>query len=92
MKTGIHPTTEAAVVTCATCGTEIETRWSAGDLTVDTCSQCHPVYTGRAARVHRREQDRALRAQARPRRIVTRGLSPGRTPGRHGCVRESDVE
>jgi large subunit ribosomal protein L31 len=28
----------------------METRWSAGDLTVDTCSQCHPVYTGRAAR------------------------------------------
>ena len=50
MKTGIHPTTEAAVVTCATCGTKMETRWSAGDLTVDTCSQCHPVYTGRAAR------------------------------------------
>jgi large subunit ribosomal protein L31 len=50
MKTGIHPRRDSAVVSCATCGTEIETRWSAGDLTVDTCSQCHPVHTGRAAR------------------------------------------
>jgi large subunit ribosomal protein L31 len=50
MKMGIHPTRELATVTCVTCGTKIETRWSAGDLTVDTCSQCHPVYTGRAAR------------------------------------------
>ena len=50
MKTGMHPTQRAAVVTCATCGTEIHTRWSAGDVTVDTCSQCHPAYTGRAIR------------------------------------------
>ena len=49
MKTGIHPTREAAVVRCASCDTEMETRWSAGDVTVETCSQCHPVYTGRAA-------------------------------------------
>jgi large subunit ribosomal protein L31 len=50
MKTAIHPTQEPAVVTCATCGNEIPTRWSAGDVTVDTCSQCHPVYTGRTIR------------------------------------------
>ncbi len=50
MKTGIHPIQATAVVSCATCGTEIETRWSAGDLTVEACSQCHPVYTGRATR------------------------------------------
>ena len=51
MKTGIHPAREAAVVTCATCGTVIETRWSAGDLTIETCSHCHTVYTGKAAKV-----------------------------------------
>jgi large subunit ribosomal protein L31 len=50
MKLGIHPELRTARVTCATCGTEITTRWSAGDLTVDTCSQCHPAYTGRVAR------------------------------------------
>jgi ribosomal protein L31 len=29
----------------------IETRWSAGDLTIETCSHCHTVYTGKAAKV-----------------------------------------
>jgi large subunit ribosomal protein L31 len=50
MKTGIHPAREAAAVTCSTCGTQISTRWSVGDLRVDTCSQCHPAYTGRVVR------------------------------------------
>ena len=50
MKNGIHPELHLAHVTCATCGTELTTRWAAGDRTVETCSQCHPVYTGRAAR------------------------------------------
>ena len=50
MKTGIHPERLAGVVTCATCGSQHPTRWSAGDRTVETCSQCHPAYTGRAAR------------------------------------------
>jgi large subunit ribosomal protein L31 len=65
MKTGIHPVREAAVVTCTTCGTEIETRWSAGDLRVETCSHCHPAYTGKAAkatggsRIERFERRRA---------------------------------
>jgi large subunit ribosomal protein L31 len=51
MKPAIHPARSAAVVTCANCGTEIETRWAAGDLRVETCSHCHPAYTGRVARV-----------------------------------------
>ena len=51
MKTLIHPASEPAAVTCATCGAVIATHWAAGDLTVDTCSRCHPAYTGRAARV-----------------------------------------
>ena len=51
MKTGIHPELHKARVTCASCGTELTTRWTAGDLTVDTCSHCHPAYTGKAARV-----------------------------------------
>ncbi len=51
MKASIHPELHLARVTCATCGTELTTRWAAGDRTVDTCSQCHPAYTGRQARV-----------------------------------------
>ena len=50
MKNGIHPELHLAHVTCATCGTELTTRWAAGDRTIEACSQCHPVYTGRAAR------------------------------------------
>ena len=51
MKTGIHPELHKARVTCASCGTELTTRWTAGDLTVESCSHCHPAYTGKAARV-----------------------------------------
>ena len=50
MKIGIHPELHTGRVTCASCGTELTTRWTAGDLTVDTCSHCHPAYTGKAAR------------------------------------------
>ena len=50
MKTGIHPELHDATITCATCGTQVTTRWAAGDRTVETCSHCHPAYTGRAAR------------------------------------------
>jgi large subunit ribosomal protein L31 len=50
LKTAIHPELHLARITCSTCGAELTTRWAAGDLTVETCSQCHPVYTGRAAR------------------------------------------
>lgn len=48
MKAGIHPRYKPVVVTCAGCGTKIETRSSrAKDFTVDVCSHCHPFYTGR---------------------------------------------
>ena len=50
MKTGIHPSRHEAQMSCGTCGTTFEVRTSAGDLTLDTCSNCHPAYTGRAAR------------------------------------------
>ena len=50
VKNGIHPVLHLAHVKCATCGTELTTRWAAGDRTIDTCSQCHLAYTGRTAR------------------------------------------
>src|SRR5579872_707627 len=50
LKATIHPELQLARVTCATCGTELTIRWTAGDRTVDTCSICHPAYTGRQAR------------------------------------------
>jgi large subunit ribosomal protein L31 len=51
MKRAIHPESRIATVTCASCGSELVTRWSAGDMTIETCSQCHPAYTGKAAKV-----------------------------------------
>jgi large subunit ribosomal protein L31 len=49
MQVGIHPETALATVTCSSCGTTFMTRSSAGDLSVEVCSQCHPAYTGRVA-------------------------------------------
>lgn len=47
MKTGIHPTYEDATITCA-CGNVIHTRSTVKDMQVNTCSACHPFYTGQA--------------------------------------------
>jgi large subunit ribosomal protein L31 len=68
VKTDIHPKTRLGTVTCSTCGTSFLSRSTAGDLTVDTCSQCHPAYTGRAAKAtggSRIERFQRRRAQAR---------------------------
>jgi large subunit ribosomal protein L31 len=46
MKSGIHPDYKPSKITCA-CGSVIETRSTAGDLTVEICSQCHPFFTGK---------------------------------------------
>jgi large subunit ribosomal protein L31 len=46
MKTGIHPKFTVAKVKCATCGTEYEVGTTAHNLRIDTCSNCHPFYTG----------------------------------------------
>ncbi len=46
MKSGIHPTYEQTVVTCA-CGTTFETRSTKSVIRVEICSACHPFYTGK---------------------------------------------
>jgi large subunit ribosomal protein L31 len=51
VKTGIHPETTLGTVTCSTCGTSFASRSTAGDMKVETCSRCHPAYTGRTAKV-----------------------------------------
>ena len=48
MKKGIHPKYEAATITCA-CGNVIETRSTVKEMHVNTCSSCHPFYTGQAS-------------------------------------------
>ena len=70
MQKTIHPELHAATVLCASCGTTFETRSTRDELRVETCSSCHPAYTGveRAAatggRVERFERRRALAATA----------------------------
>jgi large subunit ribosomal protein L31 len=48
MKTGIHPEYTATEVICS-CGSTFTTRSTAkGDeIRVETCSACHPFYTGK---------------------------------------------
>ncbi|MEI7901640.1 MAG: 50S ribosomal protein L31 [bacterium] len=45
MKKDIHPKYEDATITCV-CGTVINTRSTKKEMTVNTCSACHPYYTG----------------------------------------------
>lgn len=48
MKAKIHPKYYKATVTCVTCGNTFETGSTAGEeIKVDTCSNCHPFYTGK---------------------------------------------
>lgn len=47
MKKGIHPDYKKVTVTCTTCGATFETGSAADEIRVDTCSNCHPFYTGK---------------------------------------------
>ena len=46
MKKEIHPNYGPAVIRCA-CGNVIETRSTKPEISVDICSACHPLFTGR---------------------------------------------
>lgn len=46
MKKAIHPKYNKVTVTCTTCGTTFETGSVMDEIRVDTCSNCHPFYTG----------------------------------------------
>ena len=48
MRKDIHPKYNKVTVTCTSCGATFETGSTVkGDIRVDTCSNCHPFYTGR---------------------------------------------
>ena len=47
MKKDIHPQYNKITVTCTTCGAQFETGSTLKELRVDTCSNCHPYYTGK---------------------------------------------
>jgi large subunit ribosomal protein L31 len=45
MKKDTHPNYEDATISCA-CGNVIQTRSTKKTMTVNTCSACHPYFTG----------------------------------------------
>jgi len=47
MKKDIHPKYADATITCA-CSNVIHTRSTGKDMHVNTCSSCHPFFTGQA--------------------------------------------
>jgi large subunit ribosomal protein L31 len=61
-----HPISHVQTVTCSSCGAVHELRSTRAAITIDTCSECHPAYTGRerpvagGSRVTRFERRRAL--------------------------------
>ncbi|MDZ4200454.1 MAG: 50S ribosomal protein L31 [Kiritimatiellia bacterium] len=47
MKADIHPKYGPAKITCA-CGNSIETQSTVKEMHINSCSRCHPFYTGQA--------------------------------------------
>ncbi|AMC94490.1 50S ribosomal protein L31 [Erysipelothrix larvae] len=47
MKQGIHPQYNKIKAVCTSCGAEFEVGSTAKEVRVDTCSNCHPFYTGK---------------------------------------------
>ena len=45
MREGIHPDYVECEVTC-NCGNKFMTRSTKSEIHVETCSKCHPFYTG----------------------------------------------
>ena len=50
MRKDIHPKYDDTTVTCA-CGNVMNVRSTAKDTNINTCSKCHPFYTGHATLV-----------------------------------------
>ena len=50
----VHPIYVGIKVTCAACGNAFETKSTLeSDLTVEICSNCHPVYSGKRSELTR---------------------------------------
>ena len=46
MREGIHPKYDATRIV-SSCGNVVETRSTKSEIHVETCSACHPFYTGK---------------------------------------------
>jgi ribosomal protein L31 len=47
MKKDIHPNYKKIEITCTSCGNTFESGSVVGEIRVETCSNCHPFYTGK---------------------------------------------
>jgi large subunit ribosomal protein L31 len=47
MNKKIQPKYQGAKVKCSTCGSEYEIGSTLKEIKIDTCSNCHPFYTGK---------------------------------------------
>ncbi len=47
MKSDIHPKYHKDAKTTCSCGAEFTIGATREELTIETCSQCHPIYTGK---------------------------------------------
>lgn len=52
MKPGIHPKYQEVQVTCA-CGNTFVAGSTGAEIKVETCSACHPFYTGESKSVEK---------------------------------------
>ena len=46
MKEGIHPKYKESTISCI-CGNKVTTKSTRGDMHVEICAACHPLYTGK---------------------------------------------
>ena len=51
MKTDIHPEVFETRVSCSGCGVEFVTSSTISEIRVEVCSECHPFFTGKQARI-----------------------------------------
>lgn len=51
MKAEIHPELFECRVSCSGCGAEFTTFTTRSEIRVEVCSQCHPFFTGKQARI-----------------------------------------
>lgn len=52
MKKNIHPKYQVCNVVCISCGNSFKTKSILSEIRVDTCSKCHPFYTGQQRFIH----------------------------------------
>lgn len=51
MKSEIHPEVFETKVSCSGCGVEFVTSSTISEMRVEVCSECHPFFTGKQARI-----------------------------------------